>query len=128
MNKKKVLKTILLVVLLIIAAFVVYTLRNFIIVKGLQNKIAQYTAISNFSATINQTFTDDSTNVLINYYQDGNKQAVILQRTDSNGEVIKMSQYNNGERCDIFWDTKDSKTAQLNVDNTISVQLTNSLE
>ena len=63
MNKKKVLKTILLVVLLIIAALVVYTLRNFIIVKGLQNKIAQYTAISNFSARINQTFTDDSTNV-----------------------------------------------------------------
>lgn len=128
MNKKKVLKTILLVVLLVIVAFVLYTIRNFIIVKGLQNKIAQYTAISNFSATINQTFTDDSTNVLINYYQDGNKQAVILQRTDSNGEVIKMSQYNNGKRCDIFWDTKDSKTAQLNVDNTISVQLTNSLE
>lgn len=128
MNKKKVLKTILLVVLLVIVAFVLYTIRNFIIVKGLQNKIAQYTSISNFSATINQTFTDDSTNVLINYYQDENKQAVILQRTDSNGEVIKMSQYNNGERCDIFWDTKDSKTAQLNVNNTISVQLTNSLE
>ena len=88
MNKKKVLKTILLVVLLVIVAFVLYTIRNFIIVKGLQNKIAQYTAISNFSATINQTFTDDSTNVLINYYQDGNKQAVILQRTDSNGEAI----------------------------------------
>ena len=128
MNKKKVLKTILLVVLLIIAALVVYTLRNFIIVKGLQNKIAQYTSISNFSATINQTFTDDSTNVLINYYQDGNKQAVILQRTDSNGEVIKMSQYNNVERCDVFWDAKDSKTAQLNAANTISIQLTNSLE
>lgn len=128
MNKKKVLKTILFIVILIIAVFIVYTLRNFIIVKGLQNKIAQYTSISNFSATINQTFTDDSTNVLINYYQDGNKQAVILQRTDANGEVTKMSQYNNGERCDIFWDTKDSKTAQLNAVNTISVQLTNSLE
>lgn len=128
MNKKKTFKIILLIILIVLAIFVLYTLRNFIIVKGLQNKIAQYTSISNFSATINQTFTDDSTNVLINYYQDGNKQAVILQRTDSNGEVIKMSQYNNGERCDIFWDTKDSKTAQLNVDNTISVQLTNSLE
>ena len=65
---------------------------------------------------------------IINYYQDGNKQAVILQRTDSNGEVIKMSQYNNGERCDVFWDAKDSKTAQLNAVNTINVQLTNSLE
>lgn len=128
MNKKKTFKIILLIILIVLAIFVLYTLRNFIIVKGLQNKIAQYTAISNFSATINQTFTDDSTNVLINYYQDGNKQAVILQRTDSNGEVIKMSQYNNGERCDVFWDAKDSKTAQLNVDNTISVQLTNSLE
>lgn len=128
MNKKKTFKIILLIILIVLAIFVLYTIRNFIIVKCLQNKIAQYTSISNFSATINQTFTDDTTNVLINYYQDGNKQAVILQRTDSNGEVIKMSQYNNGERCDIFWDTKDSKTAQLNVDNTISVQLTNSLE
>lgn len=128
MNKKKTFKIILLIILIVLAIFVLYTLRNFIIVKGLQNKIAQYTAISNFSARINQTFTDDSTNVLINYYQDGNKQAVILQRTDSNGEVIKMSQYNNGERCDVFWDAKDSKTAQLNADNTISVQLTNSLE
>lgn len=128
MNKKKTFKIILLIMLIVLAIFVLYTLRNFIIVKGLQNKIEQYTSISNFSATINQTFTDDSTNVLINYYQDGNKQAVILQRTDSNGEAIKMSQYNNGERCDIFWDTKDSKTAQLNVANTISVQLTNSLE
>ena len=128
MNKKKTFKIILLVILIVLAIFVLYTLRNFIIVKGLQNKIAQYTSISNFSATINQTFTDDSTNVLINYYQDGNKQAVILQRTDSNGEVIKMSQYNNGERCDVFWDAKDSKTAQLNAANTISVQLTNSLE
>ena len=128
MNKKKTFKIILLIILIVLAIFVLYTLRNFIIVKSLQNKIAQYTSISNFSATINQTFTDDSTNVLINYYQDGNKQAVILQRTDSNGEVIKMSQYNNGERCDVFWDANDSKTAQLNVDNTISVQLTNSLE
>ncbi len=128
MNKKKTFKIILLIILIVLAIFVLYTLRNFIIVKGLQNKIAQYTAISNFSATINQTFTDDSTNVLINYYQDGNKQAVILQRTDSNGEVIKMSQYNNGERCDVFWDAKDSKTAQLNAANTINVQLTNSLE
>lgn len=128
MNKKKTFKIILLIILIVLAIFVLYTLRNFIIVKGLQNKIAQYTSISNFSATINQTFTDDSTNVLINYYQDGNKQAVILQRTESNGEVIKMSQYNNGERCDVFWDAKDSKTAQLNAANTINVQLTNSLE
>ncbi len=128
MNKKKTFKIILLIILIVLAIFVLYTLRNFIIVKGLQNKIAQYTSISNFSATINQTFTDDSTNVLINYYQDGNKQVVILQRTDSNGEVTKMSQYNNGERCDVFWNTKDSKTAQLNAVNTINVQLTNSLE
>ncbi len=128
MNKKKTFKIILLIILIVLAIFVLYTLRNFIIVKSLQNKIAQYTSISNFSATINQTFTDDSTNVLINYYQDGNKQAVILQRTDSNGEVIKMSQYNNGERCDVFWDANDSKTAQLNAVNTINVQLTNSLE
>ena len=64
----------------------------------------------------------------MNYYQNGEKQAVILQRTDTNGDVIKMSQYNNGERCDIFWDTKDSKIVQLNAVSTISVELTNSLE
>ena len=32
---------------------------------------------------------------------------------DSNGEILKQLMYNNGERTDIFYDTPQEKTVQL---------------
>ena len=125
---KKILKVVLIIILVFLIIFIIHTVRNFIIVKGLQNKIMQYSSSSNFSVKINQKFEPNGTRVLTKYYQKDNKQLAILERTDENNEITKMSEYNNGERIDIFWETKDSKTVQINANGSITVQVFNSLE
>ena len=117
MEKKKIIKGIILIVLIVILIIAIHTVRNFIIVKNMQNKISNYNKSTNFSAKISQNESDE-TKVDINYYKKDNKQAVILERTDSN----------NGETTNIYWDTKDEKKAQLNKNALISVEVYNELE
>ena len=64
----------------------------------------------------------------VNYYKKDNKEAVILERNvDENS--VKMSFYNNGERKDLFIETNDKKTVQVNTKNQLlGLNITDSLQ
>lgn len=130
MKKKKIFKNVIKVALIVIAIFIVifaiHTIRNYIIILDLQNKVSQYQESKNYNIKISST-QDTGTIVKTDYYKKDNKQAVFMER-NLNGEISKISMYDNGERADTFTETKDRKIVQLNTGTLISVNIYNQLE
>ena len=127
MNKKKVFKTIGILVLIIVILMLLYVIRNTIIVTKLQKNIKEYTSKTNFSIKVTN-LTSEKSKMTVNYYKKDNKEAVILERNvDENS--VKMSFYNNGERKDLFIETNDKKTVQVNTKNQLlGLNITDSLQ
>lgn len=127
MNKKKVFKTIGILVLIIVILMLLYVIRNTIIVTKLQKNIKEYTSKTNFSIKVTN-LTSETSKMTANYYKKDNKEAVILERNvDENS--VKMSFYNNGERRDLFIETNDKKTVQVNTKNQLlGLNITDSLQ
>lgn len=126
MRTKKVLKVIGIILIILLVLTLIHTIRNYIIITNLQNKIAKHSNSTNYSLKVEST-KDDGTKIIMRYYQKDNKQAVILERNSEENE-IKISTYNNGERVDMFTETKDSKIAQLDTSAQISINVYNQLE
>ena len=131
MEKKKILKNVLKIIIIIAVILIVFlmihTIRNYIIITGLQDKISQYANSSN--CYIKSIATEDNgTIVTMEYYKKDNKQVVFLER-NLNGEISKISMYRNGEKTDTFWDdNKGNKTAQLDGETIITINIYNYLE
>lgn len=126
MKIKKVLKILGIIIAILIILVLIHTIRNYVIITGLQNKISQYSNSSNHY--IKSVATESNgTIVTMEYYKKDDKQAVLLER-NVNGEISKISMYNNGKRTDTFWENKENKTAKLDNKTTIVVNIYNGLE
>ena len=112
MSKKNILKIIGIILLIVIAIFVIHTIRNYIIITDLQNKIAKYTSNTNYSIKSIST-SKEGTKVIIEYYKKENKQAIFMER-NINGETLKVSMYDNGERIDVFTESSEGKSCDIN--------------
>lgn len=127
MNKKKFFKTIGILVFIIVILMLLYVIRNTIIVTKLQKNIKEYTSKTNFSIKVTN-LTSEISKMTVNYYKKDNKEAVILER-NVDGNSVKMSFYNNGERRDLFIETNDKKTVQVNTKNELlGLNITDSLQ
>lgn len=127
MNKKKFFKTIGILVFIIVILMLLYVIRNTIIVTKLQKNIKEYTSKTNFSIKVTN-LTSETSKMTVNYYKKHNKEAVILERI-VDGNLVKMSFYNNGERRDLFIETNDKKTVQVNTKNQLlGLNITDSLQ
>lgn len=126
MSKKKFLKTLGCILLVIIVIILIHTVRNYIIITKLQTNISNYANSTNFyKATI--TTIEDGTKVTVKYYKKDNKQAVFINR-DLNENKTQVAMYDNGDRVDIFIDSKESKVAKLNSGKIMSDGIYNQLE
>lgn len=125
MNKKKILKIIGLIFLLIIVVILIHTVRNYIIITDLQEKISKYSDSTNYH--IKSIAKENEKTVTFEYYKKDNREVVFLENK-SNEEVSKTSMYNNGRRVDIFWDNKDNKEVELDSGTTIAVNFYNYTE
>ena len=126
MKPKKILKIIGFLIVFIIIVVLIHTIRNYIIITDLQDKISQYANSSNYY--IKSVATEDNgTIITMEYYKKDDKQAVFLER-NLNGEISKISMYDNGERTDTFWDNEQDKIVQLNSGTIMSVNIYNYLE
>ena len=117
MKGKKVLKIIGIILLIILILVVIHTIRNTIIISGLQNKVKQYSNSNNYHIKAT-TQVSENTTMIINQYQKEEKQLLILERI-VNDEKVKISYYNTGSRIDMFTETKDEKIAELGKVNEI---------
>ena len=126
MNKKKILKITGIILVIVIIMFLIHTIRNYIIISDLQNKISNYSNSTNYYAK-SVTTESDGTIVTMEYYKKDTKEVVFLEK-NSNGKIAKVSMYNNGERTDTFYDTNEGKTAILNSGKIMSVGIYNFTE
>lgn len=127
MKIKKVLKIIGIIIAFLIILVLIYTIRNYIIVTDLQSKISNYQDSKNYHIKSVANSNDGTTNIKIDYYRKDNKQVVFIER-NLNGEITKLSMYDNGERVDTFAETQDSKTAKLDSGVMMPVNIYNYLE
>ncbi len=113
--KKRILKIIGIILLIVIAIFLIHTIRNYVIISDLQEKISKYVNSTNYR-TKSVTTENDGSIVTMEYYKKDNKEVVFMERNL------------NGERKDTFYDNKEGKTVQLNTDNLVSVNIYNFME
>ena len=124
MKKKRIIKIIGIILIIILIFIAIHTIRNTIIISDLQNKIDNYSNSTNYY-TKSVATESNGTVVTMEYYKKDKKEVVFLER---NGEISKISMYNNGERTDTFWDNKESKTAQLDSGTIMGVNIYNFTE
>ena len=127
MKIKKVLKIIGIVMAILIILLLIHTIKNYIIITDLQSKISNYQDSKNYHIKSVANSNNGTTNIKMDYYRKDNKQVIFIER-NANGESVKLSMYDNGERVDTFTDTQDTKTAKLNSGELITVNIYNYLE
>ena len=125
MKTKKVLKIVGIILAIILAIFIIHTVRNFVIIKEIQGKIAEYSDNNNHHIKIVST-QNNGTIVKTDYYKKDNNKVVFLER-EINGEITKLSIYDTGESHHTFTDAKDVKKVSLN-SGFIEVQIYNGTE
>lgn len=126
MKKKKILKIVLIIIAILIALFIVHTVRNYVIITNLQKQVSKYQDSTNYHIK-SMTTESNGTVITMEYYRKDNKEALFLE-SNLNGEISKISVYNNGERTDTFFDTKEEKVAQLDSGNMMSVHIVSYIE
>lgn len=127
MKIKKVLKIIGIVMAILIILLLIHTIKNYIIITDLQSKISNYQDSKNYHIKSVANSNNGTTNIKMDYYRKDNKQVIFIER-NANGESVKLSMYDNGERVDTFTDTQDTKTAKLNSGELMTVNIYNYLE
>ena len=127
MKTKKVLKIIGIVMAILIILILIYTIRNYIIITDLQSKILNYQDSKNYHIKSVANSNDGTTNIKMDYYRKDNKQVIFIER-NANGDIIKLSMYDNGERVDTFTETQNTKTVKLNSGELMTVNIYNYLE
>ena len=100
MNKKRVIKIFILIIVILLVAILIHTVRNYSIIKGLQKSIEPYLSSNNYHIKSISTEEDD-TKVIIDYYKKNGKEVLIFEK-NTNGDINKTTTYINENRTDIF--------------------------
>ena len=129
MKGKKIFKIVLIVILVIVVLFLANTIRKFVIVKDLQNKISKYTDSTNYHVKITSYGTEKNTNNIMNYYKKNDKVVAIVESNIEGKNMSKLSTYIYDGKTDTFVEGEGVKFAQLGEERIgIIVQIYNSLE
>ena len=123
---KKVLKIIGIILLVLILIVLIHTIRNYIILSKLSGEISMYKNSNNYNAKFVTDF-DNGNTVIMDYYKKDNKQAMFMERK-FDGEIVKLSFYDNGERVNMYTESGSSKTVVQNTESLMSIQIFNGLE
>ena len=126
MKMKKILKILGIIIAILIMLVLMHTIRNYMIITDLQNKISQYSSSTNYHSKY-VTTEDSGVIVTMDYYKKDNNEVVFLER-NLNGETTKISMYTNGGKTNVFTDTKDKKMVQLDTETKIWINIFNQLE
>lgn len=109
MNKKKVLKIILLFILIAIIIFLAITIRKMIIISDLNNKVSKYINSNNRYEKI----VNDSEGMTEFYLKDENALMIYTLKEKDTGKNRKLMQYTKGDKVNTYIEAGDSKIAML---------------
>lgn len=129
MKGKKIVKIIGIILLLLFIVLLIHTIRNYIIVSGLQNNISKFADSTNYHVKITSYGTEKNTNNIMNYYKKNDKVVAIVESNIEGKNMSKLSTYIYDGKTDTFVEGEGVKFAQLGEERIgIIVQIYNSLE
>ena len=125
MKMKKALKIIGIILAIVLFITIIHMVRNFIIIKDLQNKISKYKDTDNVHLSL---FSDQHNGTVLTceYYKKDGKKAAFIER-NVNGKINKLSIYEYGDTHHSYTEAEDVKVAKLNA-GFISVEIFNGTE
>ena len=126
MMARKVLKIIGIIILVIFILLLIHTVRNYIIISKLVEKISAYTDSQNYNAKFINT-DKSGTITVMNYYKKDNKQANFIERT-YNGNITKLLFYNNGETVNLYAEDAENKTVEKNSEGFMAIMISSEIE
>lgn len=125
MEKRKIAKIILGIVLIILLIFIIFTMRKFIILRGLQKSMQQYVLSKNYH--VKSIAKEEERTVIAESYVKDDRGLTIVEKF-SDEEYTKISFYDNGERVDMFIDTTEKKLVKLNTETAVAYGIVNYLQ
>lgn len=125
-KKMKVWKKFLIIILIIVALFVIITVRKMIIIKNLQSKMEKYDSVDNYYARIYQY---QGTNLQINTTYKKNNTSLSKVKSLSENSNRSLIAYNDDNVSHIYFDVPGSKIAILDGNGIPGpIQIQNELE
>lgn len=122
MNKKKMVKVVLLVLIICVVLFLGLTIRKMVILNDLSQKAAQYVDNDNhYEKIVNDSA---STKTVTEYYCKGDNAVLFLNTTiKATGETRKLTKYSSSDKANLYFETGENKTAVLNTDGAVPGQV-----
>ena len=114
MEKKKVIKIVLLVVFIILAIFLGIIIRRMIIISDISNKVSKYKDNNNHYEKIVTDYNGESKTTSEYYCKDENAVMIVETTTKQTNETKKLTQYFKGETSNSYFDVGTTKLAVLN--------------
>lgn len=125
-TNKKTGEIIFFAILAIILVLAVYAFSKFAIISKIEREVSKYTSSTNYHIK-SVAKEGDSTTVTLNYYTKNGKQVVFLER-NKNGEITRVSIFNNGQRTDTFTETKNEKKVKLDSGASMTISVNNYMQ
>ncbi len=123
---KNCLKIVGIILIILIVIFAIHTIRNYVIITNLQNKIGTYINSDNYFIE-SSTKQGDAVSMSLKCYKKGNKQVTFLD-TISNDKKTLVSAYSNGDKNTVYTETDGLKEVNTNIKEISTVSLYNYLE
>lgn len=114
MEKKKVIKIVLLVVFIILAIFLGIIIRRMIIISDISNKVSKYKDNNNHYEKIVTDYNGESKTTSEYYCKGENAVMIVKTTTKQSNETKKLTQYFKGGTSNSYFDVGTTKLAVLN--------------
>ena len=114
MEKKKVIKIVLLVVFIILAIFLGIIIRRMIIISDISNKVSKYKDNNNHYEKIVTDYNGESKTTSEYYCKGENAVMIVETTTRQSNETKKLTQYFKEETSNSYFDVGTTKVAVLN--------------
>lgn len=114
MEKKKVIKIVLLVVFILLAIFLGIIIRRMIIISDISNNVSKYKDNNNHYEKIVTDYNGESKTTSEYYCKGENAVMIVETTTNKSNETKKLTQYFKGETSNTYFDVGTTKLAVLN--------------
>ena len=122
-NKKmKLWKKILLVLLAIFILFLIYVIRNFIIISNIIDTSKEYSNKTNYIANV-YSIQSDSINIMQSYNKDGKSLTFVRTDVTNSDSIRKLTLYKDSNETIGVIESDDKKVAMLNNNGISGIQV-----
>jgi len=114
MEKKKIIKIVLLVVFIVLVIFLGIIIKRMIIISDISNKVSKYKDNNNHYEKIVTDYNGESKTTSEYYCKGDNAVMIVETTTKQSNEIKKLTQYLKGETSNSYFDVGTTKLAVLN--------------